>query len=230
MKNIIPFTKELEFNTKVSEIKSISLERDFKLENESIEGNLYITGEYKSHEVSVNVIPFSFKIPFTIEVPKNIKEDTLSLEISDFAYDTLEDNKIKVHVELELDFEEQEEEEPELLESPQEEMDRKEITDLFEEVENIKEIIAPQKEDEIKIPSEEETTSEEENIPLDKAIIEKEQVEEEYTNYHIHILKEGENLETICNMYNVTGSFLAEYNDINNLTVGEKILIPSEDE
>ena len=66
MKSIIPFSKELDFSTKLSEITSISLERDFSLEKDSIEGNLYVTGDYKSHEVSANVIPFSFKIPFSI--------------------------------------------------------------------------------------------------------------------------------------------------------------------
>ena len=42
MNNIIPFTKELDFHTKVSEILSISLEREYKIENDSINGNLLI--------------------------------------------------------------------------------------------------------------------------------------------------------------------------------------------
>lgn len=111
MKSVIPFTKELEFSTKVSEITSISLEREFALSNGNVDGYLYVTGEYKSHEVSVNVIPFSFKIPFTIAVGEEVKEESVSLEISDFAYDMLKDSKIKVHIELELNFEEKEKEE-----------------------------------------------------------------------------------------------------------------------
>ena len=75
MKSVIPFTKTLEFKTKISEITSISLEREFKIGNGEISGNLFVTGEYKSHDISANVLPFSYKIPFTIEVPDNIKED-----------------------------------------------------------------------------------------------------------------------------------------------------------
>ena len=120
MKSVIPFTKELDFKTKVREITSISLERDFEVEEGSINGNLFVSGEYKSHEVSVNVLPFSFKIPFTIEIPDHLDKDSITIEISDFAYDMVEDSKIKVNIELELEGEEQEgveeeieEEEPE---------------------------------------------------------------------------------------------------------------------
>ena len=56
------------------------------------------------------------------------------------------------------------------------------------------------------------------------------ETKDEYMTYHIHILKEGETLETLCSMYHVTGSFISEYNDISNLTTGDKILIPFENE
>ena len=102
MKSVIPFTKTLEFKTKISEITSISLEREFKIGNGEISGNLFVTGEYKSHDISANVLPFSYKIPFTIEVPDNIKEDDVTLEITDFAYDMASDKEITVNVELEL--------------------------------------------------------------------------------------------------------------------------------
>ena len=52
----------------------------------------------------------------------------------------------------------------------------------------------------------------------------------EYTTYHIHMVKEGETVETICTMYNSNMSLLMDYNDLSNLTPGEKILIPSENE
>ena len=61
MKSVIPFTKELDFNAKVQEITSISLEREFSVEEGSVVGNLFVTGDYKSHEISVNVTPFLLK-------------------------------------------------------------------------------------------------------------------------------------------------------------------------
>ena len=117
MKSVIPFTKELEFTTKVKEITSISLEREFEVKDGSVEGNLFVTGDYKSHEISVNIIPFSFKIPFTIEIPLELDQDSIRIEISDFAYDMIGEDKIKVNIELELEGEEKvipkEDEEPE---------------------------------------------------------------------------------------------------------------------
>ena len=52
----------------------------------------------------------------------------------------------------------------------------------------------------------------------------------EYTTYHIHIVKEGETVETICSLYQTTADFLKNYNDIENLTLGSKIIIPTDDE
>ena len=233
MKSVIPFTKELEFDTKVSEITSISLEREFKLVDDSIEGNLLVTGEYKSHEVSVNILPFSFKIPFSIGISNRAIEDSISLEISDFAYDMVDDNKIKVHIELELDFTEEE------IKEVKDESN--EIIDMLENdraVVDIPEIVEESKEEEVLVKNEEvnnEELNEVEEEGLDKEMIVEEsvmknEVKDEYMTYHIHILKEGETLETLCAMYKVTGSFLAEYNDISNLNVGDKILIPFENE
>ena len=74
MKSVIPFSKELDFSGKLSEITSISLEREFEVVQDVIDGNLFVTGDYKSHEISANVIPFSFKIPFSI----NPKDSTFS--------------------------------------------------------------------------------------------------------------------------------------------------------
>lgn len=250
MKSVIPFTKELEFNTKVSEITSISLERDFSLQKDSIEGNLYVTGEYKSHEISVNVVPFSFKIPFSIALSKKIKEESISLEISDFAYDMLEENKIKVHIELELSFENEEEQEENeendesLLDESESIITMMEERNKEEQNEELDQIVQePQEElkereerrEEEPVPPEEKTIPNEEErnedtMKQETDVILGTETKEEYMTYHIHIMKEGETLETLCAMYHVTGSYLAEYNDISNISLGDKILIPLENE
>ncbi len=238
MKSVIPFTKELEFDTKVSEITSISLEREFTVLDESIEGNLLITGEYKSHEVSVNVIPFSFKIPFSIAITSNVLTDSISLEISDFAYDNLDENKIKVHVELELDFAEKEEikedlkeidESEKIIEMLEEEGQKEKEEDVREIADEI--ILEPKVNVEEKEVIPEPIIDEgDQTMPIEEKTVLETEAKDEYMTYHIHILKDGETLETLCSMYHVTGSFLAEYNDISALKVGDKILIPLENE
>ena len=243
MKSIIPFTKELDFKTKVSEITSISLEREFEVNTSSIEGSLYVSGDYKSHEVSANVTPFSFKIPFTIEIPDNLVEESITLEISDFAYEMEENSKIKVSIELELFGEEKEIEEEEDEDITPIEVDGEEIVKMLEEAsEKEKEM---EKEDRAE-PKEEPTEEEKEEAPTDTVDETREETEDmtsenviitgasntpdEYTTYHIHIVKEGETIETICTMYNSNLSLLNDYNDLSEVSKGMKIIIPENDE
>lgn len=248
MKSIIPFTKELDFKTKVSEITSISLEREFEVNTSSIEGSLYVSGDYKSHEVSANVTPFSFKIPFTIEIPDNLVEESITLEISDFAYEMEENSKIKVSIELELFGEEKEIEEEEDEEITPIEVDGEEIVKMLEEAsEKEKEMEKEDREQPEEKLSEEETTKEEkEEAPADTVDETREETEDmtsenviitgasntpdEYTTYHIHIVKEGETIETICTMYNSNLSLLNDYNDLSEVSKGMKIIIPENDE
>ena len=243
MKSVIPFSKELEFSTKIQEITSISLEREFEVKDLSIEGNLFVTGEYKSHEVSANVLPFSYKIPFTIEVPENLVKESVSLEISDFAYDIEEEKKIKVNIELELNAEVDEKEEIEEIEPPQMEVDPEEIIRMMESsAKEVQEEIEKEQEIESEEPKEEEEVLEETKEEPKEIIAEENRGEEEemilqtvttedeYKTYHIHIIKDGENIETICTMYGSNTNLLAEYNDVSNIIPGEKLIIPSNDE
>ena len=51
-----------------------------------------------------------------------------------------------------------------------------------------------------------------------------------FVTYHVHIMKESETLESICALYNVPTSLVSEYNNVDNITLGDKILIPKIDE
>ena len=241
MKSVIPFTKELDFNAKVQEITSISLEREFSVEEGSVVGNLFVTGDYKSHEISVNVTPFSFKIPFTIEIPDNLDKDSITIEISDFAYDMVDDSKITVHIELELEGQEIEKEEEEEVSEPVVEVDSEEILKMMEERHDDEDADTTQD-----IEEKEEEKSNDEKVDREEVLIEAKNekslqesedvimqnvdADNEFTTYHIHMVKEGETVETICTMYNSNMNLLMDYNDLSNLTPGEKILIPSENE
>ena len=241
MKSVIPFTKELDFNAKVQEITSISLEREFSVEDGSVVGNLFVSGDYKSHEISVNVTPFSFKIPFTIEIPDNLDKDSITIEINDFAYDMVDDSKITAHIELELEGNEiVQEVEEELVDYPVE-VDSEEILKMMEERKD-EGIEKEQNEEGEKVEEEfieENSTQNDERDKVSKAEIVKESedvlmeninTDSEYTTYHIHVVKDGETVETICTMYNSNMNLLMDYNDLSNLAPGEKILIPSENE
>lgn len=198
MGNIIPFQKELCFDSKVSEITSISLEREYQVDEEEIKGNLIISGEYKSHEISANTIPFSFKIPFTIAIGKSLDRDSIKLEINDFAYEMEDNNKIKVSIELELFADEKKEE------------DSKDL--IKEEDEEIYSML-----DDSSLREEKEE---------EKMIMEQVQDENEYVTYHVHIVLEDDSIESICQKYQITEDLLREYNTFTSLNIKDKLLIP----
>ena len=82
----IPFESTLDFKTNIYEITKMSLEHDYNVSGGAVLGNFYVTGEYRSHEVSVNKEPFKFTLPFEVELRDDIDLDTLEFNIEDFSY------------------------------------------------------------------------------------------------------------------------------------------------
>ena len=50
--------------------------------------------------------------------------------------------------------------------------------------------------------------------------------ENKYYTYKIYIVRQGDTIETICSKYNVTVNDLKDYNNVNDINVGDKIIIP----
>lgn len=223
----IPFTKDIEFEKKLYEITSISLEHEINIEDNSLNGNFIITGDFKSHEVSVNKEAFSYVLPFVIDLTEDIDTDTLEFMIDDFTYEVIENNILRVNIEFNVIASKKE-----IEEEPKEELFR-DANELLKE-ETL--VLEPDKEDErieVAIP-----TIETENVVEEKI----EKVNEEtiinningtedgYATYHIHMVSDGESVETICTMYNSNLNILSEYNDLNELASGDKLIIPDKNE
>lgn len=224
MKSIIPFTKEITFDSKIAEITSISLEHEIHLKEHVLEGDFIVTGEYKSHEISVNKEPFSYRLPFQVELSEHIAPGSVTFEIHDFTYDVESDNILKVNIEFLVCAEEIEEEEPDAEEDPIEDridpnlfLSPDEAFDTPIDLPILKE--EPKKEAKAEtIDPENETTIIETINGVDDA----------YATYHVHIVREGENIETICTMYHSNIDVLSDYNDVGNINIGDKIIIPFE--
>lgn len=262
MKSIIPYTKSISFGSKIAEITSMSLEHEMDIKPGEISGNFIISGEYKSHEVSVNREPFLHKLPFTIELTENIDLESIEFEITDFSYDILNDDTIEVSIEfsldaLEMSMEETESleksehlEEREILEQFDEESAPVEIIDLIDtplvknemgakdgEMEQIEtremlELEEVEEREDVMIKEQKEKVVQVEDMKESEETIIKNvnPMDDSYATYHIHIVKEGENIETICTMYHSNLNLLSEYNSMENMNVGDKIIIPKEDE
>lgn len=214
----IPFTKDIDFEKKVSEITSISLEHETKVEDGVLKGNFIVSGDFKSHEVSVNKEAFSYILPFEIDLAEDVDENTIEFMIEDFTYEIIESCILRVNIDFNViaslkEREEEPEEEP-----------------LFQDAENAflekEEAIDERKEEDIS-----ETEKVEEERESDDTIISNIKGEDnEYATYHIHMVSDGESVETICTMYNSNLNILQDYNDLSNISTGDKLIIPESNE
>lgn len=257
MKSIIPYTKEISFGSKIAEITSMSLEHEMDIRPGEVCGNFIISGDYKTHEVSVNREPFLYKLPFSMELTDQIDLDSLKFEITDFSYDVLNDSTVEVNIEFSIEAEEKEIEE-EIIEEVKEPVRIEEEEPIVEteEVDELVELMEFDKtrEEDKTLPTEpimeQEELIEEVKEKMDRAVeveTKKETVEtlkeseetiiknvnptdDSYATYHIHIVKDGENVETICTMYQSNMNLLTDYNDLSAIAPGDKIIIPKEDE
>ena len=51
--------------------------------------------------------------------------------------------------------------------------------------------------------------------------------EETFSTYSIYILRQEETVQSLIEKYHVTKEELENYNDLSNLTIGSKIIIPN---
>ncbi len=210
----IPFTKDIDFEKKVSEITSISLEHDFKVDGLTLNGNFIVSGDFKSHEVSVNKEAFSYVLPFEIDLADDIDTSTLEFMIDDFTYEILDNSILRVNIDFNVIAAKKEileaEEEP-LFQDP---------NLALEEVREDSNIVEPNiVEDNSR---EENITKESEDTIINSIKSDK----NEYATYHIHMVNDGETIETVCTMYNSNISILGEYNDLSSVSSGDKIIVP----
>lgn len=229
----IPFMKDIVFEKKLYEITSISLEHEIKIEDNTLNGNFIVTGDFKSHEVSVNKEAFSYVLPFAIDLNEDIDTETVEFMIEDFTYQVVENNTLRVNIDFNVIASKKEIEE----EKVEEEIFR-DATELFQEEaaeEKEEEIdIEEKKEEDVRVPV---------TLPANELIVENQEKvseetiinsisgsDDEYATYHIHLVSDGESVETICTMYNSNLNILADYNDLNNLASGDKLIIPDKNE
>ena len=81
---------------------------------------------------------------------------------------------------------------------------------------------------------EEEVQVREDTINEEVQVIEKteEKIEtmEEYVTYHVHVVGSNDSVENIMKLYNTNLDMLNQYNDIKELKIGDKVIIPEYNE
>lgn len=225
MKQIVPFKKDLLFKTKVSEITSISLEREIDTSEEGvITGVFHITGDYKMNEGSINRDDFSFDLPFDITLDPRYDMSSVKADIEDFYYDIINNDTLKVNIDLFIEAEYLEEE-PVMEEQVVEEPVREEVTqEVREEKEEEKMDTIDIKKDNAKdVVSDE--IREDDNITASDLFSNLDDTET-YTTYYVYIVKEEDTIDKILVKYGISKDELESYNDITNIKPGDKVIIP----
>ncbi len=225
MKQIVPFKKDLLFKTKVSEITSISLEREIDTSEEGvITGVFHITGDYKMNEGSINRDDFSFDLPFDISLDPRYDMSSVKADIEDFYYDIINNDTLKVNIDLFIEAEYLEEE-PVMEEQVVEEPVREEVTqEVREEREEEEMDTIDIKKDDVKdVVSDE--VREDDNITASDLFSNLDDTET-YTTYYVYIVKEEDTIDKILVKYGISKDELESYNDITNIKPGDKVIIP----
>lgn len=220
----IPFTKDIKFSSNISEILSISLEHEYTVNELGVLGNFIVSGEYKTHEVSVNKENFEKVLPFSVDLTTKIDTDSLDFAIEDFTYELIDKNTLKVNIEYSIKANLLKEEVFESVEDANETLeDMLDNIDLEEKEERNDEVIEEKMEEKEDIEEQRDTVSEEEKETVISSTLEK---EESFITYNIHIMQSNDTIDSICAKYNTNTTILEEYNDISKVSVGDKIIIP----
>jgi len=240
----------------ISKITSISLEHTLLLkENNNVEGDFIVSGSYKMTEASQIDEEFSYKVPVEIAIDKKYNTDNISLEIDDFVYEVIDEEILLLKIELCIDGLELKKEEiiedvissydefeelDNALDEIEEELVREENDnsreDLFLDTSYEEKLEIPINVDSINNNQVEDTKEFKKDTFQEDETNDKDvtsiftafkDTDETFSTYSVYIIRDGDSLDTVINKYKTTRDILSEYNDLSDVRIGTKIIIPS---
>ena len=255
MKKQVSFKKELMFKTRVSEISSISLEHNIlKKDDGIISGEFIISGEYKMTEGSINREKYNFNLPFDIALNSKYDIDTAKIDIDNFYYDIVSNESLSVDIELVIDAEEVHNdmeldsninnnvnlvtnERGDTIKDNNINIDTNVNTNMNTFDDKLSNEIdkSNDKEDNANIKQPREinidNTNTNNNTNLDKANTNMftNMEEETYKAYYVYIVREDDTIDKILAKYNITKEDFELYNNITDIKVNDKVIIPYDD-
>ena len=228
MKKIVPFTKELMFKTKIGEITSIALDNTLTLIDEFVSGEFIVSGTYKMLEGSQIEEEFKYNIPVDITIDSKYETKNCIISIDDFSYEIINEEKLNVNISVMLDELDIKIDPVEKVEVILEERSDKEFEFLDSDIEEITNLM--NNKEEVKTVEIANNVNLKVNDDFNDNLFNNTSDVKEYSIYRVYTLTNEDTLEMIYEKFNTTKEILADYNDLDNLSVGSKIIIPSCDE
>lgn len=237
MKQIIPFIKDISLAPKIYEVTSIALEHNLKMENsDSVVGSFTVSGKYRINNISINEEVFEENIPFDITLDSKYDASKVTIDIDDFYYEIINDEFLRVHIDVLVDnlvYEKKEVEKPkEIIKEEREEISTI-INERKDDLMNDNVNLSDKKEDtlireeDVKASKKDEERESDITNKIETGLFDK---EEKYITYKVHIVRDAETIDEITAKYNVSKEELEKYNDLNNIVLGTKIIIPISNE
>lgn len=234
MKEQCKFKESCAFKNNIAEITSISLECQYETNENIINGSFIVEGSYRTHELSINQESFTFKLPFDYRLKDNVITDSINLSVQDFTY-TTDENNLNIVIDYEVSFEVENEittkeefdrfldsHEVEIVDLNEKTPDEEKIEDYFNEEKVIEEP------EEVKEENEEIIEEESREVNVANTIIDNiSERDNEYITYHVYICNEYDTLNSISDKFKVSIDTLKSYNNVDNLSAGMKVIIPS---
>lgn len=215
MNKKVNIEKKIDFSKSIGEVTAISLEHDLKfIDGWNIDGNLIVSGKYKTTLVAEKEEVFNYKIPIEITLTDFLDINTANINITDFVYDIVDDKSLLCKIELIIDgsvVEENRECDGDVIEE-------KEIPKIDDSKKD-EEILDADIEDEEDILDEEEKVDEKELFNIDNS-------KETFGTFIVYIVRQNESINSIISKYNTSLEEIEKYNDINDLSIGSKLIIP----
>lgn len=209
MNKKVNIEKKIDFSKSIGDVTAISLEHDLKfIDGENIDGNLIVSGKYKTTLVAEQEEVFNYKIPIEITLTDFLDINTANINITDFVYDIVDDKSLLCKIEL-------------IIEGSVVEENRECDGDIIEEKE-IPKIDDNKKDEEIldaDIEDKEEKVEEKELFNIDNS-------KETFGTFIVYIVRQNESINSIISKYNTSLEEIEKYNDIKDLSIGSKLIIP----
>ena len=252
MKKIISFEKNLDFNSMIGEVSAISLDHTLKFTSDnSIEGEFIISGKYKLTEASILEEDFNYNLPVDILLNEKLELETAKIDIDDFYYEIENDSTIVCHIDVKVEgvekieeVKEEVAEETTIISNPEKEIpvintdDSPRECDGEKEEQEVCEAKIDTKRDDNMEEVQTEVETEEQGQKQNTQQAEEvgslfssfKESDETFSSYSVYIIRENETIQSLIEKYKTTKEELENYNDLSNITIGSKIIIPTANE